>query len=897
MLSFEMIVKFPWSAWRAAQHLAQRWLAGRWLTALLLGLIVGGVAALLQIGWLFADAAGNPLAAFDEALQDRITRAVTQGAQTDRAALTDGRDPRDFITIVAIDERTIAELGAYNGGYPRRDYAQVVDNLLAEPPRVIAFDMGFFEPTPDDALLAAAFERARSLPVPSSIVLGSVGLVESGQAAAIGPDGERTFPDALKPVPSLADGHGLGMANLLVDARGTIRSVPLVMRVDGMEQPTLGLAAVTRYLRRSSALETRTDSTARLAGRTIPLEDGAALRIMYQGPPSEPYRQDSTFRVVSFVDVLKGRVNPSTWRDGLVFIGVLGATGLADDYWTPTSDGGHKMAGVEIHANAAATLFSAQFLHEAPLPVQVALIIGLATLVALLTATMGGVPAALAASLILGTYTGVNIWTLAHYGWLAPFTAPVAACLLSFSITAAQRVTVEQRQARQLRTEARNGSVRDAVTGLANRTRLENYLVAFLAADIQPAAGCALLRIDLERFKDIHDSLGRGIGDSFLRQIAQRLRATVPTSAVIARMDGGEFAVALPGEASDGATRLAHELLQVLTTPVELGGREVVCGVSIGIVNYPLDADDADTLLRHAELAVSAARQTDAGWAVYSSEHDRQAAERLALIGRFGTALEEHEFVLYVQPKVECQSGGLAGVEVLVRWQHPELGLIGPDRFIPLAEQTGAIRPLTRWVLSESMRQYRHWADDGLDVPIAVNLSALDVQDLELPKFVAELLACWELPADRFTLEITEGALLTAPDQALQVLNELGALGVHMALDDFGSGYSSLGYLKRFPVGELKLDRSLVTDIVTEPRDQAIVRLAIELGHSLGMVMLAEGVEDQATLDLLTSYGCDLVQGYLLSRPMPALDLPTWILNPDTFSAAHALGVARHKRW
>jgi len=281
--------------------------------------------------------------------------------------------------------------------------------------------------------------------------------------------------------------------------------------------------------------------------------------------------------------------------------------------------------------------------------------------------------------------------------------------------------------------------------------------------------------------------------------------------------------------------------------------------------------------LRRAELAMYAARRTRASCSVYSVNQELEVAARLALVGALRRAVEHEEFVLYYQPKMECPTRRLVGVEALLRWQHPEFGLIGPDRFVTLAEDTGLIGSLTRWVVGTAVRQSRDWLDADLDIPLAVNLSALDFQETDLPALFADLLARWNVPARMLRVEITEGALLTDPIHAQDVLKRLERIGVTAALDDFGTGYSSLGYLKQFPVHELKIDRSLVTDIMLEPRDRTIVRSTIDLGHSLGLVVVAEGVEDADTLTLLDRLGCDVAQGYFLGRPMSAAGLAEWL--------------------
>jgi EAL domain-containing protein (putative c-di-GMP-specific phosphodiesterase class I) len=272
------------------------------------------------------------------------------------------------------------------------------------------------------------------------------------------------------------------------------------------------------------------------------------------------------------------------------------------------------------------------------------------------------------------------------------------------------------------------------------------------------------------------------------------------------------------------------------------------------------------------------AKQTRGGYALYAPYQDQSSSERLTLVGALRRAIADDELTLYYQPKVDCRSGAVAGVEALVRWQHPQQGLIPPDRFIPLAEQTGLIRPLTRWVLTSAIRQTRAWHDQGLMLSVAVNLSAHDLQDADLPRWVGELLERWNVSAEWLKLELTESALMSDPAQALEVLTALCDLGARIAIDDFGTGYSSLGYLKRLPAHEIKIDRSFVADMAAQERDQAIVRSTIDLGHNLGLAAVAEGVEDQQTLELLGGLGCDLAQGFYLSRPLPAASVAAWCL-------------------
>jgi diguanylate cyclase (GGDEF)-like protein len=316
----------------------------------------------------------------------------------------------------------------------------------------------------------------------------------------------------------------------------------------------------------------------------------------------------------------------------------------------------------------------------------------------------------------------------------------------------------------------------------------------------------ALCVIDLDRFKDVNDTLGHLAGDQLLQEVAFRLRQTLRASDTVARLGGDEFALVLPDADAGAAMLAAEKVVEALAASLVLEGHEVAVGASAGIAVFPEHGGDADTLLRKADVAMYVAKQTRGGYALYMPDQDQSSSERLTLVGALRRAIADDELTLYYQPKVDCRSGAVAGVEALVRWQHPQQGLIPPDRFIPLAEQTGLIRPLTRWVLNTAVRQARAWHDEGLMLSVAVNLSAHDLQDAQLAHWITTLLARWDLSPEWLKLELTESALMSDPAQAMQVLTELCELGMRIAIDDFGTGYSSLGYLRRLPAHEIKID-------------------------------------------------------------------------------------------
>jgi diguanylate cyclase (GGDEF)-like protein/PAS domain S-box-containing protein len=419
-------------------------------------------------------------------------------------------------------------------------------------------------------------------------------------------------------------------------------------------------------------------------------------------------------------------------------------------------------------------------------------------------------------------------------------------------------------------------ALHDGLTGLPNRLLLQDRLTQAIRMADRDGRPFALCVIDLDRFKDVNDTLGHLAGDELLQEVAFRLRHALRASDTVARLGGDEFAVLLPDADMAAATLAAEKVVDALGASLVLEGHEVAVGASVGIALYPENGGDADTLLRRADVAMYAAKQTRGGYVLYTPDQDQSSSQRLSLVGALRRAIADDELTLYYQPKVDCRSGEVAGVEALVRWLHPQHGMIPPDRFIPLAEQTGLIRPLTRWVLNTAVSQTRSWHDEGLMLSVAVNLSAHDLQDAALANVVAELLERSNVGPEWLKLELTESALMADPTQALQVLTDLCALGVRIAIDDFGTGYSSLGYLKHLPAHEIKIDRSFVADMAAQQRDHAIVRSTIELGHNLGLAAVAEGVEDQETLELLSGLGCDLAQGFYLSRPLPAASVAEW---------------------
>lgn len=419
---------------------------------------------------------------------------------------------------------------------------------------------------------------------------------------------------------------------------------------------------------------------------------------------------------------------------------------------------------------------------------------------------------------------------------------------------------------------------RDQLTGLPNRTLFHDRLEQ--AAKVANRAGqnFALLIINLDRFKEVNVILGHHIGDLLLQGITRRL-ATVLTrdSDTLARLGGDEFAVLLPACDEQCAMVVVRKILDTLDQPILLEGQEVIATGSIGLVIYPEHGDKIDTLLRHADIAMYEAKHDNSGYALFDTNYVEQNQQHLSLLAELRHAIERNEFVLYYQPKVGFATGAIGHVEALVRWVHPERGMIPPDQFIPYAEHTGYIRTITRWVIETALRQRRQWEGMQLPLTISVNISARDLMNSDLPKLFAGLMGKYGASPHWLCLEITESAIMGDPKRALVILEDLHNMGFSLSVDDFGTGYSSLAYLKKLPVSELKIDQSFVFHMADDKDDATIVRSTIDLGHNMGLVVVAEGIENKATWDMLQAMGCDLAQGYYISRPLAPDALLEWI--------------------
>jgi diguanylate cyclase (GGDEF)-like protein len=443
--------------------------------------------------------------------------------------------------------------------------------------------------------------------------------------------------------------------------------------------------------------------------------------------------------------------------------------------------------------------------------------------------------------------------------------------------TVATQVSAAVRNA-QLIEKLRYDAGHDALTGLANRVAWETAACKRLGmTDWDDERVDAVILVDLDGFKDVNDTLGHHHGDRLLVQVAARLSAAVGDLGTVARFGGDEFAVLVPGRTRAEAVSTAEAIASATREPIALGDVNVEVQASAGIAVAPAHGTDLATLLKRADLAMYSSKRTTAEVTVFHDSLEDHGPNRLALMADLRRALHDGEILIAVQPKAVLPHGRVTGVEALARWTHPQQGAISPEVFIPLAERSGLIRELTAATLDQALASCHTWMTLGLQISVAVNLSPRALLDANLVSVVGDALTRHAVPASLLTLEITESSVISDPEAALHALHALRRLGVRLSVDDFGTGYSSLSYLKRLPVQEVKIDRSFVMDLVRDPDDEVIVRAVADLGRSLHLDVVAEGVEDLATWRRLQQLGPIAVQGYYLSRPMPPAHFVSWL--------------------
>ncbi len=463
--------------------------------------------------------------------------------------------------------------------------------------------------------------------------------------------------------------------------------------------------------------------------------------------------------------------------------------------------------------------------------------------------------------------------------YVAVLAGTVGIVLAVLALLIFQYLVGELLKSKQRADELHRRATTDELTGLANRERFRARLDERIAEAMASDERFGVMLCDLDRFKEINDTLGHHFGDELLRDLGPRLAEVVGPNGLVSRLGGDEFAV-LPGESTsdpDELEAIARRLMACVQQPIGVDEMLLEVGVSIGIARFPRDGEDPHSLLRSADVAMYAAKEAHAGCKVYAAALDGHSVRKLSVLSEFRRALDNDEILVFYQPIMHMGGTRVHGAEALVRWQHPELGLLPPSDFMPIVEQTGLIGPMTRHVLERAVAQCAAWRRAGQEMTVSVNLSVRNLLDPDLASLLGDLLEIYGLTPSALQLEITESMLMSDPDRSLTTLTRLSELGVGLSVDDYGTGYSSLANLRRLPIDELKIDRSFVSPMLCDESDLIIVRSTINLGHDLGLKVVAEGVEDEATLHRLGGLGCDLAQGYHFSKPLPPEAFNKWM--------------------
>ncbi|GAC1341327.1 MAG: hypothetical protein NVSMB29_11630 [Candidatus Dormibacteria bacterium] len=629
----------------------------------------------------------------------------------------------------------------------------------------------------------------------------------------------------------------------------------------GSRVATVGLALVLFALAGFSlwTAHTTQDAASQVASATalrdayqkarVGVAEEVALRNSYQLHPAPEVRADYDQAAARLVDALLAVQRHGGSDDQTLVTGILGEhnayTQQSAELFRAVDSG--DPARAEQVAQGSASVFSAMVRHV----------------------NWGSARAVERSRNRLARLSGAEAAALA--GTVAAFTVGLL-LLVAFGVI----LRGYQRGIESQAEESRQQALHDALTGLANRTLLRDRLGQAIKHDHRTHGSFALLLLDLDRFKEVNDALGHHYGDRLLQQVGPRLVRDLRETDTVARLGGDEFAVLLLNTGVQGAMSVANKLLAALRETFVVDEQPLSLEASIGVAIFPDHGEETDVLLQRADIAMYSAKANHDGVAVYSPGLDDNTPLRLALTGELRRAIQGDQLELQYQPKVCLRTGRVSGVEALVRWNHPDRGLLMPAEFIDRAERTDLIHPLTAWVLENALGQWRRWQDSGIDLGIALNVSTRSLLAPEFSDVVVRALAQHGVTPGMLTLEITENLIMSDPVRTARVLSRLGGLGVRFSIDDFGTGYSSLSYLQTLPVHELKIDRSLIMPASGHAND-AIIRATAELGHNLGLRVVAEGVETAAAWRATASLGCDEAQGYYLSQAVPPDDIPDWL--------------------
>ncbi|MDX1735929.1 MAG: EAL domain-containing protein [Halioglobus sp.] len=764
------------------------------------------------------------------------------------------RDPGDRFLVVAIDDRSLREIGRWP--WPRRVHAELIDKLTAAGAAAVGMDIlfaGADSTDPDgDAQLARAIADSGRVVLALAPEAGTQGITE-------------VAPEA----PFAQGAAAIGHVDLELDRDGLVRRVFLKAGLNQPRWSAFGLALL------QVAGDIPVAQTAELelpSGRKPPVwsRDNPTL-IAYTGAPGN-------FDRVSYADVLHGAVDPALLRGRIVLVGA-DAAGMGDYLSTPQSSGHSLMSGVEVNANVAATLLDGRALQEAQ-PLQRALFTALLLLPLALWLWIR--PRLALPGFILTAFGAVSASLASLYFlqlWLGPSMALALASVLyvSWSWLDLGRVwQLSQRLGRQLQ----RARLFDDVTGLPNRPGFERKLHELLEGPVDEPAEFGILVISMGRHRSVIDLAGIRGNDDLHRQIADRLAGILPGSQQRYRLDGAEFAVVVEQRpVLQNMERIAARAVQSLLRSFTIDGHLVDIVPNIGGSHYPGSGDSVQALIDNAYTAMHWARKDDrCSYHAFSSELREDVSKRSTIIQALRSSTWKEQLNCVYQPQICLHSRRIVGVETLVRWPHASLGNISPAEFIPLAESEGLIVPISNWILQQACVTAQGWRTrHGLDLRVAVNISALQLNTPDLPAVVRGALSQSGLPAASLELELTETALLSDHNHALEILHTLKSIGVEIAIDDFGTGYSSLTYLKDFPVDRVKIDQSFISDIHECRESAEIASSIIAMSHRMGLEVIAEGVERTEHLAFLLQHGCEEAQGFFVARPMPAPEFERFI--------------------
>ncbi len=785
--------------------------------------------------------------------------------------------------VIDIDDSSLRAMQPFFGSWPyKRDtYALLLDYLGEMGAHAVVFDILFADSREDDERLRAAIARnsnvvlaanARNEPADKEQALtdlhGLAWEVSPGLPATSWPAIQLPLPAFTHPAPGYA---GIGVVSVQADRDGTLRRLPLFHRFGTQVVPSLPVAAHFAGTPHPQVRD-RPGNAMQVGSFSWPTDEGGAVHLFYPKNPNSVLAMPFSSVAQAMLGLPGHELDPASFRGKTVFIG--STTFFAERVFTPVGE----MSGLYVMAIAHQAL-AHNLILTPPRWYWTAGLLFIALIPALLLIWQPSRSAPAGAAISLGAALAVYAAHLSLLHWLKQESSLLLPLLVVLFGNVLETVRTLRLMNKEQRARINALANVDPLTRLPNRLALHTQIAHAIEGARMVNSSFAVLLIDLDDFNTINDTLGHETGDQMLLEVTERLKSNVRAKDIVARLVGDEFGVVINGAEDASVVLSAEKILFALAQPYHIAGHELHVTSSIGISVYPNDGGDVATLLKNAGAAIYHAKaQGRNSYCQSTPDLSRGAMDRLLLENQLHQALARNELVLYYQPQINVQSGHMVAVEALVRWNHPVLGLLLPDLFIPIAENSGLIVPLGEWVLRTACRQMQAWHAAGLThiKRVAVNLSARQFEQPTLPGLVASVLRETRLEPEHLELEITESAAMKNPKHSIKILNTLRSMGITLTLDDFGTGHSSLAYLKLFPISSLKIDKSFVRDIETDYHDAEICTSTIGLAHKLGLNVVAEGVEEAGQLQFLRKVECGDAQGYFFSRPLASADVESF---------------------